>query len=221
MASDRVTDLRAVPRSAAEPLLLLRGVEKRIGSRWLLRGVDLELHRGETLALVGENGAGKSTLVRMIAGIDRCDGGQIRAAGRIGYCPQEAGLLDLLTADEHLVFFGRGLGLDARAARQRGRALLDEFGFRGAQLHVVSKHLSGGSRQKLNLALALLGDPEILLLDEPYTGFDGGTYLCFWEHVEGWKHEGRACLVVTHFLGERERVDRVHELRPCLEEQAA
>jgi ABC-2 type transport system ATP-binding protein len=202
------------------PLLSLRGVEKRIGGRWILRGVDLDLDCGETLALVGENGAGKSTLVRLIAGIDRCDGGEIHTRGRIGYCPQEAGLLDLLTPDEHLVFFGRGLGLDAAASRARGRDLLAEFGFRGPQLKVVAKHLSGGSRQKLNLALALLGDPDILLLDEPYTGFDGGTYLCFWEHVEAWKREGRACLVVTHFLGERERVDRVHELLPYLEEAA-
>jgi ABC-type multidrug transport system ATPase subunit len=203
-----------------QPLLSLRGVEKRIGGRWVLRGVDLDLGRGETLALVGENGAGKSTLVRMIAGIDRCDGGVIDVRGRIGYCPQEAGLLDLLTPEEHLVFFGRGLGLDAAASRERGRELLAEFGFRGPQLNVVASRLSGGSRQKLNLALALLGDPEILLLDEPYTGFDGGTYVCFWEHVEAWKHEGRACLVVTHFLGERERVDRIHELLPCLEEAA-
>ena len=203
-----------------QPLLSLRGVEKRIGGRWILRGVDLDLCRGETLALVGENGAGKSTLVRMIAGIDRCDGGEIDVRGRIGYCPQEAGLLDLLTPEEHLVFFGRGLGLDAAASRERGRELLAEFGFRGPQLNVGASRLSGGSRQKLNLALALLGDPEILLLDEPYTGFDGGTYLCFWEHVEAWKHEGRACLVVTHFLGERERVDRIHELLPCLEEAA-
>jgi len=184
-----------VPRLVPEPLLSLRGVEKRISGRWILRGVDLDLGRGETLALVGENGAGKSTLVRMIAGIDRCDGGEIDVRGRIGYCPQEAGLLDLLTPEEHLVFFGRGLGLDAAASRERGRELLAEFGFRGPQLNVV-------------------------LLDEPYTGFDGGTYLCFWEHVEAWKHEGRACLVVTHFLGERERVDRIHELLPCLEEAA-
>ena len=201
-------------------LLTIRGVGKRVGRRWLLRDVDLDLRRGETLALVGENGAGKSTLVRIVAGVDSRDAGTIDVAGRIGYCPQEPGLLDLLTADEHLVFFGRGLGLDAPEARERGRALLGEFGFRGPQLHVVSKHLSGGSRQKLNLALALLGDPDLLLLDEPYTGFDGGTYLCFWQHVERWKDEGRACLVVTHFLGERERVDRVHELLPVLEEAA-
>jgi len=203
-----------------DALLTIRGVGKRVGKRWLLRDVDLDLHRGETLALVGENGAGKSTLVRIVAGVDSNDAGAIEVGGRIGYCPQEPGLLDLLTADEHLVFFGRGLGLDAPEARERGRALLAEFGFRGPQLHVVSKHLSGGSRQKLNLALALLGDPDLLLLDEPYTGFDGGTYLCFWQHVERWKDEGRACLVVTHFLGERERVDRVHELLPYLEEAA-
>jgi len=203
-----------------DAMLALRGVGKRIGRRWLLRGVDLDLQPGESLALVGENGAGKSTLVRMIAGVEGTDEGTVEARGRIGYCPQEPGLLDLLTADEHLVFFGRGLGLDAAEARERGRMLLGEFGFRGPQLQVVSKHLSGGSRQKLNLTLALLGDPDLLLLDEPYTGFDGGTYLCFWQHVERWQEEGRACLVVTHFLGERERVDRVHELVPYLEEAA-
>jgi len=203
-----------------DAMLALRGVGKRVGRRWLLRGVDLSLRPGESLALVGENGAGKSTLVRMIAGVDGTDEGTVEVRGRIGYCPQEPGLLDLLTADEHLVFFGRGLGLEASEARERGRALLGEFGFRGPQLQVVSKHLSGGSRQKLNLALALLGDPDLLLLDEPYTGFDGGTYLCFWQHVERWQEEGRACLVVTHFLGERERVDRVHELVPYLEEAA-
>jgi ABC-type multidrug transport system ATPase subunit len=213
----------AIGRSELErcgAMLSLRGVSKRVGRRWLLRDVDLDLEPGESLALVGENGAGKSTLVRMIAGVDGADEGNIDVRGRIGYCPQEPGLLDLLTADEHLVFFGRGLGLDAPDARERGRELLAEFGFRGPQLDVVSRHLSGGSRQKLNLALALLGDPDVLLLDEPYTGFDGGTYLCFWQHVERWQDEGRACLVVTHFLGERERVDRVHELVPYLEAAA-
>jgi ABC-2 type transport system ATP-binding protein len=209
----------AVPAAPARmsPVLELRGISKRIAGRWLLRGVDLELHRGETLALVGENGAGKSTLVRIVAGIDGHDEGEVRVDGRIGYCPQEPGLLDLLTADEHLVFFGRGLGLDRTEACCVGHTLLDSLGFLPRMRTTVAKHLSGGSKQKLNLALSLLGDPDVLLLDEPYTGFDSGTYHCFWEHVERWKDEGRACLVVTHFLGERERVDRVHELRAHLE----
>jgi ABC-type multidrug transport system ATPase subunit len=83
--------------------------------------------------------------------------------------------------------------------------------------HTVAGHLSGGSKQKLNLALALLGDPDVLLLDEPYTGFDAGTYHCFWEHIQRWTDDGSACLLVTHFLGERERVDRIQEMRAPLE----
>ena len=201
-------------------MLALRGVSKKIGGRWLLRDVDLDLHRGETVALVGENGAGKSTLVRIVAGIDGYDEGEIRVDGRIGYCPQEPGLLDLLSADEHLVFFGRGLGLGRAESNRLGHELFDGLGFPTRMRTTVARHLSGGSKQKLNLALALLGDPDVLLLDEPYTGFDSGTYHCFWEHVERWKDEGRACLVVTHFLGERERVDRVHELRAHLEQAA-
>ena len=98
--------------------------------------------------------------------------------------------------------------------------MLDGLGFPPRMRTTVAKHLSGGSRQKLNLALSLFGDPDVLLLDEPYTGFDSGTYHCFWEHVERWKDEGRGCLVVTHFLGERERVDRVHELRAHVEDAA-
>ena len=85
---------------------------------------------------------------------------------------------------------------------------------------VVTRKLSGGSRQKLNLALALLAEPELLLLDEPYTGFDQGTYVCFWEHVRSWTEAGCGVVIVTHFLNEIERVDRVHELTPCLAEAA-
>jgi ABC-type multidrug transport system ATPase subunit len=215
-----VNDVVHLARPSGVPLLRLRGVSKRVGGRWILRGVDLDLHAGETVALVGENGAGKSTLVRVVAGIDGHDEGEVALGGPVGYCPQEPGLLDLLTADEHLVFFGRGLGLDRGESRERGHELLQGLGFPARMLGTVAKHLSGGSRQKLNLSLALLGDPQVLLLDEPYTGFDAGTYLCFWEHVERWKDEGRACLVVTHFLGERERVDRVHELTPYVAEAA-
>jgi len=201
-------------------LLSLSGIGKRFGSRPVLRDVDLSVRRGESLALVGENGAGKSTLLRIIAGLEHQDEGTVTRSGRVGFCPQEPGLLDLLTADEHLVFFGRGLGLDARTARAEGHRLLGEFGFPERMRGVVTRKLSGGSRQKLNLALALLGEPALLLLDEPYTGFDQGTYVCFWEHVRSWTEAGRGVVIVTHFLNEIERVDRVHELTPCLAEAA-
>ena len=201
-------------------MLSLSGIGKRFGSRPVLRDVDLSVRRGESLALVGENGAGKSTLLRIIAGLEHQDEGTVTRSGRVGFCPQEPGLLDLLTADEHLVFFGRGLGLDARTARAEGHRLLGEFGFPERMHGVVTRKLSGGSRQKLNLALALLAEPELLLLDEPYTGFDQGTYVCFWEHVRSWTEAGCGVVIVTHFLNEIERVDRVHELTPCLAEAA-
>ena len=201
-------------------MLSLSGIGKRFGSRPVLRDVDLSVRRGESLALVGENGAGKSTLLRIIAGLEHQDEGTVTRSGRVGFCPQEPGLLDLLTADEHLVFFGRGLGLDARTARAEGHRLLGEFGFPERMRGVVTRKLSGGSRQKLNLALALLDEPALLLLDEPYTGFDQGTYVCFWEHVRSWTEAGRGVVIVTHFLNEIERVDRVHELTPCLAEAA-
>jgi ABC-type multidrug transport system ATPase subunit len=135
----------------------------------------------------------------------------VEVRGRIGYCPQEPGLLELLSADEHLALFGAAFGLSRKAAIASGRRLLEELDFPVGD-RSVSKDLSGGTRQKLNLALALLGDPELLLLDEPYQGFDTGSYVNFWDHVTGWRAAGRATVVVTHMLGELSRVDRVVDL---------
>jgi ABC-type multidrug transport system ATPase subunit len=163
------------------------------------------------VALTGENGAGKSTLMRIGAGVLASDAGVVRAAAPIGYCPQEAGLFELLTADEHLVMFGRGSGLSRGEALRRGNAILGEFGYPLDERAVV-RDLSGGTRQKLNLAIALLADPAVLLLDEPYQGFDHGTYVNFWDHCRTWRARGIAVVVVTHMLAELDRVDRVVEL---------
>ncbi len=177
----------------------------------MLDCVDFYVAAGEAVAVVGENGAGKSTLVRICAGVLQADAGRVEVNGRIGYCPQEPGVLDLLMPHEHLVLFGRGLGLDSRDAITRGRQVLEQLHFSSSE-HTLGKNLSGGNRQKLNLALALLGDPELLLLDEPYQGFDHGTYIDFWEFVDQWRQEGRGVAIVTHMLAERPRVDRVFEL---------
>ncbi|HEX6263523.1 MAG TPA: ABC transporter ATP-binding protein [Actinomycetota bacterium] len=173
--------------------------------------MNLDLRPGEAVALVGENGAGKTTLLRICAGLLRADSGTVHVPGRIGYCPQDAGVLELLTADEHMVLFGRAAGLSRQTALREGRRSLAWFGF-PARERAVAKDLSGGTRQKLNLALALLGDPEVLLLDEPYQGFDRGTYVNFWDHVDDWRSAGKAVLVVTHMMAELTRVDRVVEL---------
>jgi ABC-type multidrug transport system ATPase subunit len=192
-------------------LLAASGVGKRYGRKLVLADAALSVRGGEAVAVIGENGAGKSTLLWICAGLVRPDRGEVSIRGRVGYCPQEPGLFDLLSADEHLALFAAGLGLSRRDALERGHELLAEFAF---PIHDRSptRQLSGGARQKLNLALALLGSPSILLLDEPYQGFDHGAYISFWEHVSRWKFAGLAVVVVTHLLADTSLVDRVVEM---------
>ncbi len=193
--------------------LVAVGIAKSYGRTKVLEGADLRVDAGEIVALTGENGAGKSTLVRICAGLVRPDAGSVRVVGGVGYCPQTPGLFDLLTADEHLVMFGRGAGLTREVSLARGHALLDEFGFPHRR-RLMTADMSGGTRQKLNLAVALLSDPAVLLLDEPYQGFDRGTYVNFWDHCQAWRDRGKAVVVVTHMLAELGRADRVMELPP-------
>jgi ABC-2 type transport system ATP-binding protein len=193
------------------PTLVVSAVNKSYGRSRVLRDVDLSVRAGEVVALTGENGAGKSTLLRICAGLLRVDSGTIQVSGHTGYCPQTPGLFELLTADEHLVMFGRGVGLSREESITRGHGLLAEFGYPTGR-QVTTRDMSGGTRQKLNLALALLADPDLLLLDEPYQGFDRGTYVNFWDHCDSWRAQGKAVVVVTHMLAELGRVDRVVEL---------
>lgn len=192
--------------------LSVRGLTKSFKGRPVLSDISFDVRRGQALAVVGENGAGKTTLLRICAGVLGADDGGVARPLRLAYCPQEAGLVEHLTAGEHIEYLGAGLGLSRTAAQQRGAALLRWLGFSGAQRATV-RELSGGTRQKLNLALALMNDSPLILLDEPYQGFDRGTYENFWDHVETWRSEGAAVVVVTHMLGELYRVDHVLELR--------
>jgi ABC-2 type transport system ATP-binding protein len=193
------------------PALEARGICHRYGERVILHDVSLLVEPGERVALTGENGAGKSTLMRICARLLTPQAGSLRIEGRVGYCPQIPGLHDLLTADEHLALFSPALGLTRQEGVRRGRELLAEFGFPIGDRAQI-RHLSGGSQQKLNLALALLGGAQVLLLDEPYQGFDHGSYLNFWDHVASWSAQGIAVVVVTHMLQDLDLVDRVVEL---------
>jgi ABC-2 type transport system ATP-binding protein len=199
------------PAGRGDVALDASGIAKRYRRREVLRGADLRVGPGEAVAIIGENGAGKTTLLRICAGLLRPDAGEVARNGRVGYCPQEPGLVDLLNAEEHLLLFAAAAGLTRTEALATGRPILESFGFPSNE-RAIARELSGGTRQKLNLALALLGDPRVLLLDEPYQGFDMGSYVDFWAHVDRWRDEGRAVVVVTHLLTELDRVDRVVEV---------
>jgi ABC-2 type transport system ATP-binding protein len=201
-------------------VLRVTGVEKRFHHGFwprrrtvaVLSGATLEVLPGELVGLVGENGSGKSTLMQIIVGLERADGGTVEPPKRLGYCPQLPMLWDKLTVDEHFELFARAYRLDDAARDAAVADLLSELQFERYRSY-RAEQLSGGTRQKLNLSLALMHSPDLLLLDEPYSGFDWETYLRFWEMSERRRDAGMGILIVSHLLAERERLDRILELR--------
>ncbi len=208
--------------ASVQPSTVLRveDVRKRFrsGPPWrrrtveVLRGASLEVRAGELVGLVGENGSGKSTLLQIVVGLLARDAGTVERPGRLGYCPQQPLLWEKLTVAEHFALFATAYGLTEEASAAAAARLLDELRFGRYERYRVEE-LSGGTRQKLNLALALMHDPDLLLLDEPYAGFDWETYLRFWDLTAERRAAGRSVLVISHFVTDQERFDRIVELR--------
>ena len=199
------------PTVAAPVVLRLRDVSARRGRHTVLSGINLTIHRGEVVAVVGANGAGKSTLLQLCAGLLRASGGSIERTPNFGYAPQLDSLAPLLTVDEHLRLFGAARGIRQGRSVSTGHRLLTRLGWtaRGDQ---TAGTLSGGTQQKLNVALAQLDAPDLLLLDEPYQGLDALAYEDLWALISAWRASGAGVLLVTHLLRDVDLVDRVVEL---------
>ena len=199
------------PTAAAPVVLRLRDVSARRGRHTVLSGINLTIHRGEVVAVVGANGAGKSTLLQLCAGLLRASGGHIERTPRFGYAPQLGSLAPLLTVDEHLRLFGAARSMRRRRSVSTGHRLLNRLGWtaNGGQ---TAGTLSGGTQQKLNVALAQLDAPDLLLLDEPYQGLDALAYEDLWALISAWRASGAGVLLVTHLLRDVDLVDRVVEL---------
>ncbi|MEU0031147.1 ABC transporter ATP-binding protein [Streptomyces sp. NPDC006335] len=186
----------------------VEGIYHAYRRRVVLRGVDLRLRAGTLCGIVGENGAGKSTLLRILSGELRPTHGSVRHSGRFGYCPQHVILNDALTVRQHLTFFQTAYRLpDVRHAEE----IMDVLGFT-RYADERAGVLSGGTRQKLNVTLALMHDPQVLLLDEPYQGFDWDTYQRFWNLAARLRDAGRSVLVVSHLAYDTERLDELWRL---------
>ncbi|HEX5661692.1 MAG TPA: ABC transporter ATP-binding protein [Polyangiales bacterium] len=193
----------------SEAALRCEGLVKRFGQLVAVDGVSLSIARGECLGLLGPNGAGKTTTVEMLNGLTRPDGGEVFVLGerpgphvreRLGVQLQESELPDRLSVRECLTLF--------RSFYARGRAideLLDLLTLREKQ-HARVATLSGGTRQRLALACALAGAPEILFLDEPTTGLDPQARLNVWQVVERFLRDGGTVLVTTHYMEEAARL---------------
>mgnify|MGYP006283512075 CR=1 FL=1 len=131
---------------------------------------------------------------------------------RIGWCPQETRLYDRLTVKETFELFAEAYDMSNEYAKERREALADRLDFQRFLDYRID-HLSGGNRQKVNLSVALLHEPEVLLLDEPYTGFDWETYLAFWDLTDALVDKGTTIAIISHLISERERFDRILELK--------
>ena len=200
--------------SAQGAALVATGICKSYRGRQVLRGLDLAAAPGKLVAILGENGSGKSTLLRILAGRERMDRGEIVRPSSYGYCPQQAVLYPHLTVDEHFRLFGCAYGLTGKLVEERAQELSERFAF-DRDRRRPALELSGGTQQKLNLALALLHEPRLLLLDEPYAGLDIESYQRLMRWSEEVRSRGVCVVLVTHLLfeRERERFDAVHQLR--------
>jgi ABC-2 type transport system ATP-binding protein len=178
----------------------------------VLHGATLTLRAGEVVGLVGENGSGKSTLMKILVGELAADAGSVSRFGRLGYCPQKPLVYARLTCDENFELFGRAAGLSDQQTAASSRDIYETLGFT-RYARTRADRLSGGTLAKLNLGLALLADPDLLLLDEPYAGFDWDTYQKFWGIVAERRTAGRTVLIVSHFLVDQERFDRIIEVK--------
>jgi ABC-2 type transport system ATP-binding protein len=187
----------------AGPVLEARDLVKRFGDREALRGVSLSASAGELVAVIGPNGAGKTTLLSILAGIQKPDEGTIsRAPSEIGWVPQQAALYGKLTVAENLRLFARlekQPDPDAVVARMLAQTGLEE---RAADQ--VST-LSGGNRQRVNIAIGLLAEPEVLLLDEPSASLDPRQREKLWEFILALAAEGTTVVYSTHNVQEADR----------------
>jgi ABC-2 type transport system ATP-binding protein len=179
------------------------GLVKRFGDRVALRDVSLSAHRGELLAIIGPNGAGKTTLLSILAGIQRPDAGSISTgAGEVGWVPQQAALYSKLTVEENLRLFARlekRPDVDATVDR-----MLEQTGLRDRAGDQVQT-LSGGNRQRVNIAIGLLSEPEVLLLDEPSAALDPRQRDRLWEFILALAERGTTVVYSTHVVPEAER----------------
>jgi ABC-2 type transport system ATP-binding protein len=207
---------QAPPTPETTPSLLLRGLKKAFGDVQAVNGLDLEVSRGECFGLLGPNGAGKTTTIEICEGLTTPDAGTVELLGlnwlsnaselrqRIGIQLQETQFPDKLTVLETLrlfrSFFRHGIPVEESIRT----AQLEEK--RTARVGT----LSGGQKQRLAMACALLGDPELLFLDEPTTGLDPQARRHLWDLVEALKHQGRTIILTTHYMEEAEQLcDRV------------
>ena len=202
-------------------MLEAQGLRKAYGDRTAVAGVSLSARAGEVLGLLGPNGAGKSTTVGMIAGLTHPDAGSVTVGGntlaadkfgfkrRIGLVPQDLALFEDLPALANIELFGALYDLPKATLKRRAMEVLDMVGL-ADRARDKPATFSGGMKRRLNIACALVHDPDVLLLDEPTAGVDPQSRNAIFDNLEALKRAGKALVYTTHYMEEAERLaDRI------------
>ncbi|MQW77254.1 ATP-binding cassette domain-containing protein [Nocardioides sp. dk4132] len=198
-------------------MIRARGLRKSFGDFEAVRGVDVDVRRGEAFGFLGPNGAGKSSTMRMIAAVSPVSGGELRILGldpathgpairaRLGVCPQEDTLDTELNVRENLYIYGRYFGLPKAEVRERVEELL-EFVQLTDKADALVDDLSGGMKRRLTIARSLVNSPDLLLLDEPTTGLDPQARHVLWDRLFRLKQAGVTLVITTHYMDEAEQL---------------
>jgi lipooligosaccharide transport system ATP-binding protein len=200
-----------------ESLVHVRGLRKSYGDFEAVKGIDLDVWRGEAFGFLGPNGAGKSSTMRMIGAVSPASAGTLRILGmdpategpsirgRLGVCPQDDTLDTELTVRENLTIYGRYFGLSRAECRLRADELL-EFVALTEKAKVKVDELSGGMKRRLTIARSLVSKPDLLLLDEPTTGLDPQARHLLWDKLFRLKQAGVTLIITTHYMDEAEQL---------------
>ncbi|WP_261810570.1 ABC transporter ATP-binding protein [Levilactobacillus humaensis] len=201
-----------------QAIIDLQHLAKKFGDETVLKDINLTVNKGEIVGLIGPSGAGKSTVIKVTLGMEVASGGSAKVfdttmpnrqlLGRIGYMAQTDALYDALTGKENLVFYGKMKGIEKSqmAAEVEHAAKVVDL---TKDLNKRVSGYSGGMMRRLSLAIALLGSPELLVLDEPTVGIDPALRRQIWAELDRIKSEGRSILITTHVMDEAELTDRV------------
>ena len=207
---------------SSDVMIRARGLRKSFESRTggtveAVKGIDIDVHRGEAFGFLGPNGAGKSSTMRMIGAVSPTSGGELSILGmdpavdgpairaRLGVCPQEDTLDNELNVFDNLYIYGRYFGIPRREVRERAEELLDFVQLTEKRTAKV-EDLSGGMKRRLTIARSLINRPDILLLDEPTTGLDPQARHVLWDRLFRLKQEGVTLVITTHYMDEAEQL---------------
>lgn len=198
-------------------MISARGLRKSFGDVEAVKGIDVEVRKGEAFGFLGPNGAGKSSTMRMIATVSPVTGGELRILGmdpategpairsRLGVCPQEDTLDNELNVFDNLYVYGRYFGIDKTTVRERADDLL-EFVQLTDKRQAKVEDLSGGMKRRLTIARSLVNSPDLLLLDEPTTGLDPQARHVLWDQLFRLKQAGVTLVITTHYMDEAEQL---------------